>query len=433
MKKEPLINVSFRIWPVTIVLAISFAAGIIFRYKGWWMVFLAFGLALAYSYFSVWHLKKHLRIKREMRYGWAKVGDVLEERIRIHNEGPIPTTWLEIIDLTNLPGHQRAIGTNIDAQGLTTWRTRHVCTRRGLYHLGPTKVKTSDLFGLFQLSIEDPRQVDILITPPVVPLPQIEVASGGRTGDGRMVKGMLEPSVAVSTIRDYQPTDPLHHIHWPLTAKRDTLTTRVFENTPTGNWWIIQDMNKNVQVGQKNNNSLEVGIILSASLAKKGLQSGKAVGFIANNLQHSWITPQHLGDQTMKILRTLALSEAGDMSLDNLLKKSRSSFQQAASLIIITPDITLQWWESLLWLKAKGMIPTVLLLDPSSFNPAGTGTSITLEKLRNAGIRSYAIQASLFSDQIEVKENPLWEWRVFGTGHAVPVKKPSDSEWKRIK
>lgn len=432
MKKEPLVKVSFRIWPLTIVLGVSLAAGIIFSYKGWWMVFLAFGLALAYSYFSIWYLRKSLRLQREMRFGWAKVGDVLEERILVHNEGPIPTTWLEIIDHTNLPGRQPAIGTSIDAHSLTTWRTRHVCTRRGLYQLGPTQVKTSDLFGFFQLSIEDPLQVDILITPPVVPLPQIEVASGGRTGDGRMVKGLLEPSVAVSTIRDYQPTDPLHHIHWPLTAKRETLTTRVFENTPTGNWWLIQDMNKKVQVGQGNNNSLEIGIILSASLAKKGIQSGKAVGFIANDHQHSWITPQHLGDQTLKILHTLALSEAGDMSLNDLLKKSRSSFQQAASLVIITPDISLQWWESLLWLKAKGMIPTVILMDPSSFITAETGVSVTLEKLRNAGIRSYSIQASLFSDQIDVKENPLWEWRVFGTGQAVPVKKPSDQEWKRI-
>ena len=432
MKKKPSFSVSFQIWPFAIVLFLSLLAGLIFPYKGWGIILLANGLTLGYSYFMVWHLQSSIRIQREMRYGWAKVGDVLEEQIRVYNAGPIPTAWLEIIDHTNLPDLKRALGTQISAHSHTTWRTRHVCTRRGLYHLGPTTVKTSDPFGLFQLSIDDPHQMDLLITPPVVPLPNIEVASGGRMGDGRMVKGVLEPSVAVSTIRDYQPNDPLHHIHWPLTAKRDTLTTRVFENTPTGNWWIVQDMNKAVQIGEGNNYSLEIGIILSASLAKKGIQSGKAVGFVANDLQHSWITPQHQSDQIMKILHTLALSEAGDMSLNSLLKNTRSSFQQAASLILITPDMTLEWWEALLWLKAKGMIPTVLLLDPSSFDPSEATTHTTLQKLQNAGIRSYAIQSSLFADQIDVKENPLWEWRVFGTGHAVPIKKPSDLEWKQI-
>lgn len=431
MKKEIQVKLSLRIWFLPFLLGLIFFLALIFPYKGWWMVFLALGLALTFGFYSASHLKNDLEIHREMRYGWAKVGDVLEERVHVSNHGPIPSTWLEIVDHTNIPGHPSAVGTNVEAHGQTTWRTRHVCSRRGLFRIGPTTVKTSDLFGLYQLSIHDPSEVNILITPPVVPLPHIEVASGGRAGDGKLAKGIIEQSVVVSTIRDYQPQDPLHHIHWPLTAKHGVLTTQVFENTPTGNWWIIQDMNKDVQMGDETNNSLEVGIILAASLAHKGIQSGKSVGFIANNQNHSWIMAQHTSDQSMKILHALALSEAGEISLDDLLTKSRNSFHQAASLVIITPDLSLSWWKSLLWLKAKGMIPTILLLDPSSFD-SSSSIKEALNKFRNAGIQAYAIQADMFADQIKVEEEPLWEWRVFGTGQAIPVKKPKDQDWKRI-
>lgn len=431
MKKELQVNLNFRMWFLPIFLGLILILGVIFPYKGWWIILIALGLVLGVSFYSISHLKNDLEIQREMRYGWAKVGDVLEERIQVSNKGPVPSAWLEIMDHTNIPGHSAAIGTNIEAYGQTTWRTRQVCSRRGLFRIGPTTIQTTDLFGLYQLSIHDPAQVNILITPQVIPLPQITVASGGRTGDGTLAKGIIEQSVAVSTVREYQPQDPLHHIHWPLSAKHNELTTRVFDNTPTGNWWIIQDMNEKVQVGDEVNNSLEIGIILAASLAHKGIQSGKSVGFIANDRQHSWVAPQHTSDQSMKILRTLALSEAGNISLDDLLKKSRNSFHQTASLVIITPDLSLSWWKSLLWLKAKGMIPTILLLDPTSFGDSGD-MQWALNKFRNANIQAYAIQAEMFADQISIKEEPLWEWRVFGTGQAIPIKKPKDQEWKRI-
>jgi uncharacterized protein (DUF58 family) len=389
--------------------------GVLFSYKSWWIASIALGLCFTFSTVTIFKIKNHINIQREMRYHWAKVGDVLEERILIQNNSLVPVPAMEIQDHTNIPDHLFAIGSNVEAHGQTIWRTRHICSRRGLYRIGPTTVQISDLFGMYELKIHDPTETNILITPPVVPLPNIDVASGGQTGVGKMSKGVLEQSVAVSTIRDYHPQDPLHHIHWPLSAKHGALTTRVFENTPTGNWWIIQDMNRDVQFSEGKQNSIETGIILSASMAGKGLQSGKAVGFVANDCLSSWIPPQNASDQNLKILRTLALSEPGNISCKDLLKNSRDSFQQAASLIIITPDISLDWWDSLLWLKAKGMIPTVILLKPEQVRE-DHAINNALNQLQDAGIRGYAVGAEMFADQLDVKETPLWEWRVFGTG-----------------
>lgn len=431
MKQPARVQLSLRLWTIPLLLVLVFLLALIFPYKAWWSILIALGLVLLFSGYSIYHLKHDLNIQRQVRFGWAKVGDVLEDRIEVTNSGIIPAFWIEIVDHTNIPGHEKSIGTSVDANNHNTWQKRLLCTRRGLYRLGPTTIRTSDLFGLFELSIHDPTAANILITPPILSLPHIKVASGGRAGDGRVKQGTIEQSVIVSSVRDYQPQDPLHHIHWPLSVKHQQLTTRVFENTPTGNWWIIQDMNSSVQVGDINNNSLEVGIILSASLANKGIKSGKAVGLIASDQQNTWINAQHTSDQSMKILRSLAIAQPGDIPLANLLKNCRGNLKQTASLIIITPDVSSEWWEPLLWLKAKGLIPTLLVMDPASFGAKGTANQLII-RLQNAGIPGYAINAEMFADQLEIKENPLWEWRVFGTGYAVPIKKPPDTSWKSL-
>ncbi len=431
MNESPNTTLKFRMWIMPVLLVITLVLEILFPYPGWLMILLGLGLTWAFSYTSIRFLSRHLIITREMRYGWMKVGDVFEERIRVENTGPMGTAWLEIIDHTNIPGHKRAIGTNVDAHANTVWHSKHHCTRRGLYRLGPTTLKTQDLFGFYALSLHDPTTTNILITPPVVPLPQIEVAGGGQTGDGRISSGLLEPSIAVKTVRDFQPADPLHHIHWPTTAKRGKLTTRVFDSTPTGSWWVIQDMNQAVQAGKGNQSTLETGIILAASIANKGIEANKPVGFVANNLQKTWIPPARRNDQHMTILKALAISEPGTFSLNHLLKTLKASFHQHASLVIITPDLSLAWWEPLITLKARGVIPTILLLDRQSFGGSGS-TSSLMNNLKNAGITSYTIDASLLSQHMDVKEAALWEWRVFGTGQAVPIKKPKESSWKRL-
>jgi uncharacterized protein (DUF58 family) len=431
MKKAYQENLHMQIGLLPVLIGLLLLFAIIFPFKGWWILLIALGLVFIFSTISIHSLKHNLQISREMRHDWAKVGDVLEERIIVHNKSPYPTIGLEIIDETNIPGTQKAIGTSIGAHNKFIWQNRNVCTRRGLFRIGPTNIQTSDLFGIYTLNIHDPSEANILITPPVIPLPHIEVASGGRSGDGRMSRGFVEQSVAVSTTRDYQSTDPYHHIHWPTTAKLNKLSTKVFEKTPTGNWWIVQDMFEPVQSGTENNNTLEAGVILSASLAEKGLRSGKAVGLITNDHQGSWIPPQHTNAQSMKILRALALCEAGGIPLNTLLAKSTGAIKQTASLVIITPDVSLDWWEPLTWLKAKGIIPTILLMNPGSFGDGGDPQPV-LTKLRNAGFHSYAIQSEMFGEELAMKENPLWEWRVFGTGQAIAVKKPKDLTWKRL-
>ena len=47
-------------------------------------------------------LARGLQIQREVRLGWAQVGDRLEERFILINQGRLPALWVEVIGQTNV-------------------------------------------------------------------------------------------------------------------------------------------------------------------------------------------------------------------------------------------------------------------------------------------------------------------------------------------
>ena len=66
--------------------------------KVWQAMLAAFGGALLISWLWARSLRDHLRLTREVRFTWAQVGDKLEEQFTLTNNGPVPATWVEVVD-----------------------------------------------------------------------------------------------------------------------------------------------------------------------------------------------------------------------------------------------------------------------------------------------------------------------------------------------
>jgi uncharacterized protein (DUF58 family) len=372
--------------PVLIVIGVLLVLAVVDGYSGW--RFLLFGLAAALGASRLWAeaLARGLHFEREMRYGWAQVGDLLEERFTLANHSPAPALWLELKDCSTLPDYPGGQVTGIEGNSSAVWRSKVLCTRRGLFSLGPTILRTSDPLGLYTVELFDPRHVQIMITPPVVPLPHIEVAPGGRAGQGRPRAQLAERTVSAASVRKYVEGDSLRWIHWPTTARRNEPFVRTFESTPSGDWWVILDANTAVQAGTGARSTTEHGVILAASMADRGLRLNRAVGFISNGTPRSpqyapipehnkhkeitWLPPRQGDYHRYEILRALAVLEPAHRSLAELLAGLETGLSGQSSLVIITPDIGGEWLEALLPLIWKGAIPTVLLLDAEAFQGA---------------------------------------------------------------
>jgi uncharacterized protein (DUF58 family) len=227
--------------------------------------------------------------------------------------------------------------------------------------------------------------------------------------------------------------DSLSHIHWPTSARKGQLHLRLFDSTPAGNWWIFLDLDERAQVGQGDDSTTEHSVILTASLADQGLRQGKGVGLVTHGEALVWLPPQGGDGQRHKMLRQLALIQPGPRSLAELLARSQTLLHQASSLVIITaaPD-HLPWLEALLPMLQRGIVATVLLLDPISFGGAGEieGTLALLNKL---GIKYYLITPDLLNQAgAQVSQQGHWDWHVSPRGRAIAVSRPQDMEWKAL-
>lgn len=430
MNTKPRIQLKNRLLPALTVALIFLQ--IISPFDGWLILFVGLGGAWLSGYLWVHLLSKNLSIRREMRFGWAQVGDHLEERFTLTNRGFVPAVWVEIIDHTNMPGYQVSRATGVGGFSTNRWTTRGVCNQRGVFTLGPTSLRSGDPLGIFRLEIIDPRSVDLMVTPPVLTLPGIEVAPGGRSGEGHPRPDAPERTVSASGVRPYLPGDSLRWIHWPTTARRGQLHVRLFEGTPAGDWWIVLDLDQSVQIGEGQNATQEHEIILAASLADRGLRTQRSVGLIANSQHLIWLPPKQSETQRWEILRALATAETGTQPLSTLLAGIKSSLGKNTSLIVITPDMSGKWIDTLLSLSWIGVVPTVLLMDPITFG--GTASAKTVStSLIDLNIAHYEISRELL-DRPEAKPGKAghWEWRVSPTGKAIPIRKPQDMNWKEI-
>ncbi len=425
------LKLNTRILPLISVLV--FVLMLIDGYRGWAVLSIGLGGFWLISYYWARALANGLQIRREMRFGWAQVGDRLEERFTLINRARVPALWVEVIGQTNMPDYWANQVRSVEKEAETRWQIRGMCTRRGLYTLGPTTIQTNDPFGVYTVTVHDPASATLMVMPPVVPLPPIQVAPGGRAGEGTPRTNAPERTVSSARVRAYEPGDSLRWIHWPTSARRDEFFVRVFEGAPAGDWWILLDLDKNVQCGEEENATQEHGIILAASLADLGMRTGRSVGLVAHGENELiWHRPGMSDEAKWAILRSLALVEPGEVSLNELLELARPALGRNSSLIVITPAASGAWLEPLLAVRRTGAVPTLLLFDPLTFG-GSEGVAAIQSDLAALGIPHEIIARSLL-DRSEARPGREgdWGWRVTPLGKAVPTFSQEELSWRNL-
>jgi uncharacterized protein (DUF58 family) len=367
-----------------------------------------------------------------MRFGWAQVGDQLEERFHLDNYSYLPALWVTVIDHSNMPGYNASVVRAVGPRNTMNWLRRGVCERRGVYTLGPTSLETGDPFGFYTLQINYFASSTMMVTPPVVSLPEVIIAPGGRAGEGRLQARTWDDAISASSVRDYHPGDSLHLIHWPTSARRDDLYVRTFDSTPSSDWWIFLDLDQNVQIGEGEDSTLEHGIILTASLANYGMQNGHQVGLVMSGHQLIWIAPTMGEDHHWSILRALALAKSGDTMLHQLLDSARPAIQQRSSLVLITPSLNHGWLNSAQRFARLGIIPTVLLLDPQSFGVSSDPNAM-ISAIASLRFQYHIITPSLL-DSSEARPGQAGhsKFRSSPLGRAIPSPEWKEQPWKEL-
>ncbi len=360
---------------------------------------------LGVSYAWVRITGSHVSILRHRRYGWAQVGDLVEERFSMRNSSFLPLLWVEVRDFSDLPGYSASRAVGLGAMDSMQWITSGVCERRGVYNLGPLEVSLGDPFGLFECTLRQDHRDTFVVYPAIVALPRLLDPRGFARGSGGTDVRSLELTTNASSVRHYVPGDALNRIHWPSTARRsaggqEEIFVKEFDLEPSGDVWIILDMEEKVQLGEGDESTEECAVILAASLASQMLHADHGVGLVSHGKEPIVIPPQKGRRQLWELLRTLAgVHAVGQVSLDSVLRPMEPVIARGMSAAVITPSLDPEWIDALGALIHRGLYPTALLLDARAFGGDGDTQGI-VRTLADLGVSGHVLGQGFRFEQL---------------------------------
>jgi uncharacterized protein (DUF58 family) len=343
------------------------------------------------SYLWVRALVSKLTLAREMRSDWVQVGDQLRERFTLTNETRVGVLWAEVLDHSNVPGYEAGRVEAVGGRQYRKWGAEAVCTRRGLYTLGPVTIRLGDPFGLFSASWDQPATRSFLVYPPLFELPGLDLPRGELAGASRTNLRTQQVTTNVASVRDYLPGDSLNRIHWPSTARLGSLMVKEFDLEPSGNLWIVLDLHRQSQAGEGDESTLEYAITIAGSLAYKALAENRAVGLVAYGADPVVVQPDKGLRQLRRMLEHLAVAQVGDYALPRLLSDFGPTFGRGMTVAVVTPSSDPAWMVGLVDLARRGLTPAAVILDAKSFGAQSDSASL-LGELARFNIRAFLIR-----------------------------------------
>lgn len=421
-------EITLRLRLPLIIFLLLLAAALLLPSRVWNTLLIGLGGLFVVGFVWTKQLAAHLHASRRLRYGWVAVGDQLEEQFSLVNQSAVPALWVEIVDYTNIPGYKTAVVRSVPTNQQIQWRETAVCQQRGQFSLGPWAIRSSDPFGLFQLTHFYTQTEEIIIHPPIHGQLPIPLPTGSSSGQARVRQRSWQATVNAASVRDYQHGDPLRWIHWPKTAQRNGLTVREFDQDATGDIWILLDCDTAVQLGSGAKSTIEQTVLLGASLAARAVRQNRAVGLASYGRAPQIVHTGKGEGQQWRILRALALLDAqGSTPLPVALQDLARLAQRGTAVIIITPTPNADWLPELVRLAQRGIESNVVLLERQSFGSETTNLGVETA-VRQLGMLCQTVRQGEVGTPLEAQQRRgFWEFRVSGTGKVIAVNAPGSS------
>ncbi len=304
---------------------------------------------------NVLHRLSYQRLIPEDR---AFVGERLAITLRVVNDKLLPVPWLEVRDLVPeaLPLKDEHLSPSTAHQALYLSRSTHLtwyervswplefeAPARGYYRLGPARLSSGDIFGLFPVERDDEHYDSIVVYPRVYTLPELGLPSERPFGEQTGRERIFEDRSRIAGSRDYRPTDPMRRIDWKATARRQALQSRVYEPSATLHLLVALNVHTLEHAWEGYlPELLEHLLSVAGSVARHGFDAGYAVGLFANGAYPTSDRPMRVpvgrrSDQLMRILEALAVIGPLTLTpLEKVLNREAQAFPYGATLVCVT-------------------------------------------------------------------------------------------------
>jgi uncharacterized protein (DUF58 family) len=345
------------------------------------MIFVTGGLSRLWSRLSLDRVTYGRRLSEHRVF----VGEEVEVLIDLANDKIVPVPWLEVRETLprGMPANVRTtIGGTTGTQYLTRstsmagndrleWPVTLKAVKRGYYRVGPTRLRSGDLFSFFEREEHVGRPTDgIIVYPHTYDLGDLGFDSTRPFGDLRGGNRIFEDPTRVVGVRDYAPGDTMRRIDWYATARLGRLQSRIYEPSRSQALVIALNVPTDPEVWRGPDPVLlERGVSLAASVARWACDHHFAVGLVATGSFPEAPRTIRIGtgnrpDQLNVILEALAVvSSFTTIEMARALEDPAHPLPPGATIVVITAIVTENTEAALRRLRASGHAVHVLKTD----------------------------------------------------------------------
>ncbi len=314
------------------------------------------------------------------------VGDRLRVTYTVRNTGRLPKLWLEVHNPTSLPGGLPGRAVALGGRSERSWVVRAQLLRRGHFRVDPLQVRTGDPFGFFEASAGVGNGITVVVYPKIDPLPRWRLPPASIEGSHAAPERTLQTTPLAMSVRPYAPGDSMNRIHWPTTARLGEIQVKEFDLEQTTDVWIFLDLDEELERGDGDDSTTEVGVRVAASIADKALTENRAVGITANARRTALVQPDRGPRQRLKVLQLLAAVEAdGRATLDETLVEGFGRLRRGMTAVVVTPTLDPAFVRPLGILRSRGIGVVVVLLEAAAFDTDAAVDDEAAEELRQRG------------------------------------------------
>lgn len=298
----------------------------------------------------------------------AFVGEEIEARFTLRNRKALPMPWFEVREV--LPQALPTVGartlnpawegayylshsTSLAFYERVSWRQRFTCAARGYYEVGPARLRSGDLFGLFPRESIYAGKDFISILPRRLDLGDVALPFLRPFGATKGGSRIFEDQSRMAGVRDYRPGDPLKRIDWKATARRGALQSRLYDPSATATLVIALNADTFAHSWEGYDPLLlERAVAVAGSIAAIAEERGLAFGVITNcshpGADRPIIVPSNRDPgQLSRVLEALAMVGSFTITTpEELLDQQARRLPLGASVALVaaymTPALALQ-------------------------------------------------------------------------------------------
>jgi uncharacterized protein (DUF58 family) len=275
----------------------------------------AYGLAytgvLLFFLFQSWQRRVagKLDVKRSPEEHFLFPGDSGVLALHITNPTSLPLAWISVYD--GIPGSLRtgkhppravfSLGPRADHEVCFQITARD----RGVYRLGPLDVFVGDFFGISTQALKVDEGKTVVVFPKVYELGELALPARLSFGSFKALQPINPDPTRLAGLRRYQEGDQLRSIHWPATARTQTLQVKQFDHTVTATCVLFLDLHKEAYKVSGFYAAIELAIATTASLASHLILRGEACGMVSNAVLAEYLPDDLVASHGQGVIRML--------------------------------------------------------------------------------------------------------------------------------